>query len=73
MSHYQITQINQNTYSFQDAMHDTMYLLLGEKQAMMIDCGMDEEPLMPIIRKITDLPVVLFCTHGHLDHVGRSN
>lgn len=45
-----------------------MYLLLGQKKALLIDSGYGIAPLKETVASLTSLPVVLFNTHGHLDH-----
>jgi glyoxylase-like metal-dependent hydrolase (beta-lactamase superfamily II) len=47
-----------------------MYLLVGEKSALMIDTGYGSDDLPALIKKITDKPALLVNTHGHSDHVG---
>ncbi len=44
------------------------YLLVGQEKALLIDSGYGKEDLAKEVRKITDKPVVVFLTHGHLDH-----
>ncbi|WP_312524390.1 MBL fold metallo-hydrolase [Anaerospora sp.] len=44
------------------------YLILGQKKAVLIDAGFGFEDIRPIIRSITDLPVMLVLTHGDPDH-----
>ncbi len=45
-----------------------MELLLGREKAMLIDTGYGYGNLPKTIREITDLPLVIACTHGHPDH-----
>ena len=47
-----------------------MYLLAGEKKAVLIDTGYGTIPLDEIVSSLTSLPVVVLCTHGHFDHIG---
>ncbi|MBQ5553401.1 MAG: MBL fold metallo-hydrolase [Erysipelotrichaceae bacterium] len=44
------------------------YLLIGEDKALLIDAGWGYEDINPIIRQITDKPVMLAITHGDPDH-----
>ena len=46
------------------------YLLEGEKEAVLIDTGYGTINLKRIVEKITTLPVRVFLTHGHVDHIG---
>ena len=49
------------------------YLLLGRDRAVLIDCLMSQldVPITETIRGLTQLPVTVYFTHGHGDHVGR--
>lgn len=55
-------------YRLDDGKMSSFYLVKGEKSALLVDTGMAEEPLLPFIRTLTDLPVTLLVTHGHGDH-----
>ena len=45
------------------------YLLSGKEKALLIDSGMGIADFDTITKQLTDLPVEVFCTHGHFDHV----
>ncbi len=47
-----------------------MYLLEGEEKALLIDTGWGAGNLRELVERLTDKPVVVFNTHGHLDHSG---
>lgn len=49
-----------------------MYLLAGDKQAILLDTGYGAIALDEIVASLTDLPVSVLCTHGHFDHIGGS-
>lgn len=49
-----------------------MYLLEGTHEALLIDTGYGSFPLKETVRELTDLPVTVILTHGHLDHIGGS-
>ena len=64
-----------DTYSLQDkgpAGNVSIFLLVGTEKALLIDSGYGLLDLPALIRKITDKPVVLVNTHGHLDHANGS-
>lgn len=44
------------------------YLLLGDDKALLIDTGYGFEDITPIIRNLTNLPLMVINTHGHADH-----
>lgn len=70
---YKVTEIFKDTYQikeYDDRGHVYMYLLLGEKSAMLVDCGFGTFDLHSVIKELTDLPVDLILTHGHFDHIG---
>lgn len=48
------------------------YLVEGKERALLIDglCGVGS--LKAFVRELTDLPVTLALTHGHLDHAGAA-
>lgn len=45
-------------------------LVLGRHHALLIDTGYGFGDLKACIRGITDLPLIIVNTHGHLDHAG---
>lgn len=46
------------------------YLVEGEKKALLIDALTGVGSLKAFVRELTDLPVEVVNTHGHLDHCG---
>lgn len=45
-----------------------MYLLLGKERALLIDSGYGKADLKSTVERLTNLPVILYNTHGHPDH-----
>jgi hydroxyacylglutathione hydrolase len=45
------------------------YLLAGTEKAILIDTGLGLVDMKPITDELTDLPVCVVNTHGHLDHI----
>lgn len=48
-----------------------MYLLEGEEFALLIDTGFGGGDLLGAVRELTDKPIRVFMTHGHVDHVAN--
>lgn len=70
---YEIYKINQDTTCILDKYKEALFLIKGNDKALLIDSGMDEDSLMDAITLITDKPVILALSHGHIDHIGLSN
>ena len=45
-------------------------LLIGEHSALLWDTGYGLDDLYSLVRRITDLPLYVVNSHGHLDHTG---
>ena len=67
-----VTQIDEMTFRITDA---TVYeyLLLGSEKALLIDTGMSQGKLGKILPQLTDLPITVINTHGHIDHVANNH
>lgn len=66
-------RLDDGIWRFEDPTGSTAYLIVGERRAAMIDCGMGREAVMPRIREVTELPVSLLLTHAHPDHYGAAD
>jgi len=49
-----------------------MGLVIGTEKAALIDTGLGLADLRAVVEKLTDKPVIVLNTHGHLDHVGAN-
>ena len=65
-------QISESVWRYHDICGCTSYLVVGKEKAVMVDCSMMPCAIMPMIRKITQLPVELLLTHAHPDHYGAA-
>ena len=70
--HYKTYPIDAHTWRIEDIFGDYMYLVEGNDQAALIDTGMGLSGLAGVVRALTDKPVIVLCTHGHVDHVGAN-
>lgn len=69
-------QIAENIWQFNEANqmgpYVDAYLIVGSRQALLVDALQTVTGLYEEVRKITDKPLTVFITHGHLDHAGAA-
>ena len=65
-----VSEIAPNTYVINEFGLSAMYLLVGSEKALLIDTGCGLTDLPALIGNITDKPLTVALTHGHLDHAG---
>ena len=63
-------KVNDRIYAIRDLGLLRSYLVLGDSRAALIDTGVGIGDLKGLVSSITELPVIVICTHYHLDHVG---
>ena len=64
---YRTEQLDQHTWLIEEYNETSsvyMYLLEGEREALLIDTGNGTIPLEEICRELTGLPVTVALTHG---------
>lgn len=67
----EVIKINDNTWTIVDK-SVRCYILIGEKNALLIDTGMNISNIKDIVRKVTDLPIILINTHADPDHISAN-
>jgi glyoxylase-like metal-dependent hydrolase (beta-lactamase superfamily II) len=67
---FKTEQIAPGTTAIAGLGNELCYLLEGKERALLIDALTGAGNLRAFCRELTDLPVTLVNTHGHLDHVG---
>lgn len=72
-SFYKWKQLGEGVFHIQDLFSDYMYLVAGEEKAVLIDTGMGFPGLRQLVERLTDKPVIVLNTHGHLDHIGGND
>jgi glyoxylase-like metal-dependent hydrolase (beta-lactamase superfamily II) len=73
---FEVYRVRDNIYLFfesQQFEHDSFYLIIGKKRALLFDSGLGIAPLKPLVKRITSLPVVVLNSHTHFDHVGGNH
>jgi len=68
MEYYQITQIKPDIYRITSPEFVFMELLVGTDRALLIDTGYGFGDLRSTVKSITDKPLYIVNTHGHVDH-----
>jgi hydroxyacylglutathione hydrolase len=63
-------EIAPKTYRINEKDLVNAYLLLGEKKALLIDCGVGVGDIRGTVEELTKLPLILALTHRHCDHAG---
>jgi glyoxylase-like metal-dependent hydrolase (beta-lactamase superfamily II) len=66
-----ITPVEGHTWVIETTDKTTMYLIEGEKKALLIDTGTKCEKLDEVIKQVTTKPVEVVLTHAHNDHAGN--
>jgi len=66
-------EIAPNTYEIGEFDCASIFLLVGDEKAMVIDTGTGIGDLKGFIRNLTDKPLMVCYTHNHVDHVGGAS
>ena len=64
-SHEQLTK---HIIRIKDICDTFLYLVIGEEKAILLDTGDGFGDLKEYVTKLTDKPITIIHTHGHLDH-----
>ena len=71
---FQIKKIDDDTFSLREPFSNCMlYLLTGRDSALLIDTGMGTADLQQAVQALTQKPVTVVNTHGHLDHIANNH
>ena len=66
----EVTLLKDRTWLISDYYLDNYFLIAGDSKAALIDTGCGIGNVLDEVREITDFPIEVFLTHGHLDHCG---
>lgn len=61
---HKVRKIGDGIYAITEAITATCYLIVGEKEALLIDTGLGIKGLRETVEEITDLPLSVYVTHG---------
>ncbi len=72
--YYVVGKLDEQTYAISEPTNEwyynTSYLILGKEKALLFDTGFGKD-IMPVVRKLTDLPIITMFSHFHLDHIAN--
>ena len=71
-SWFTVKQIDSKTWLIDEHGAVNMYLLEGNNRALLIDTGLGVADLFSVVRSITNKPLYIVNTHGHIDHAGAN-
>ncbi len=70
---YPFKEIAPNTYEIGEFDCASMFLLIGDEKAMLIDTGIGVGDLKGFLGTLTDKPLMVCFTHDHADHIGGAS
>jgi len=65
----EVITLNEHVYLMNDNNESTGYIVVGQDKAAVIDTMYGYKNVEKVVKKITNLPIVVINTHGHIDHV----
>ena len=68
--YFKVTKLENNIYRIYEPKDIYTTVILGSEKALVIDNGHGFGNVRKVIESITDLPLMVVNTHGHLDHAG---
>jgi glyoxylase-like metal-dependent hydrolase (beta-lactamase superfamily II) len=64
-------EFEKNTYEIDEFDCASIFVIVGEEKAFVLDTGVGIGDIKGVIEKITDKPYYLVISHGHGDHIGN--
>lgn len=65
---YKAEKVNDRITAIRSLTGEIMYLLNGDKKSLLIDTCLGVGNLRDFVEKLTDKPISVLLTHGHIDH-----
>lgn len=69
---FEAVKIDDGIFRITGMGRENCYLVEGSERALLIDGLSGVGSLKAFIRELTDLPVIMAATHGHMDHIGAA-
>ena len=70
---FTVAEIDDQSFAISEYQHyeeTHCYLLCGQNKAALIDTGLGVSNIKSVVNHLTTLPVTVFTTHVHWDHIG---
>lgn len=67
-NYYRVTQIGNGRYRIYDSLGVFTDLFIGSEKALLWDTAYGFQDLRAVVRGLTDLPLYIVNSHGHVDH-----
>lgn len=62
-------KLEENFYCIDDP-GSRQFFFIGKDKVILVDTGFGKSEITPIIREVSNLPIEVVLTHGHVDHIG---
>lgn len=66
--YYKVKKIQEQVAAILSMTGEIMYLIEGQEKAVLVDTCLGVGHLKAFVEKLTDKPVMVILTHGHIDH-----
>lgn len=67
---YPMVQIRKGIWEIDEFDCASIFLIIGEERALMIDTGFGIGDIRGVVEMLTDKPITLVISHSHIDHFG---
>lgn len=71
--YFKVHSLGRGVYHIEESAGAFTTLIIGEKKSLLIDTGYGFSDLRSVVEKLTNLPMIVVNTHGHLDHTGGND
>ena len=68
MEYYKAERVNEHLTCIRSLAGELMYLIEGDKESILIDTCAGIKGLRKLVEELTDKPVTVLISHGHVDH-----
>lgn len=73
MEFFKAKSLSPHITQIEDATGVFCFLVQGSERAVLVDTGTGVGDLPAFVAALTDLPLTVICTHGHVDHAGGAS